>query len=155
MPPGSLEQPPAPLPGFQGTRAPLSASGSDVGHSGLNLRWDENPREQSEGVFQPGRGNLPGVEMLESSHRRGTLASIHVFIFRPATFFFLSFFEHKGFHPRDTTSRNRALRFHSPPFASQTPPLQAPLRALRAAPFYPKGRVTPQLKLLLGFPQLT
>lgn len=64
-------------------------AGLGLGDSSLNPRWDETPllpREQSEGMFQPRRGNLPGVEMLESPHRLGILASIHVFIFRPAIF---------------------------------------------------------------------
>lgn len=38
------------------------------------------------GVFQPGLGDLAGMEMLESPRRLGTLASIHVLIFRPAIF---------------------------------------------------------------------
>lgn len=44
-------------------------------------------REQSEGVFQPGPEHLPGVEILESPHPLGTLASNHVFIFRSAISF--------------------------------------------------------------------
>lgn len=88
VPPWSLELRAAPLPGFQGTWALLSVSRSVLGDFVLNLRWDENPTELSKGVFQPGRGNLPGVEMLERQHRRGILASIHVFIFQPAIFFF-------------------------------------------------------------------
>lgn len=38
------------------------------------------------GVFQPGRGDLAGMEMLGSPRRLGTLASIHVLIVRPAIF---------------------------------------------------------------------
>lgn len=111
VPPWSLGQPAAPLPGVQGTRAQLSPSGLGLGDPSLNWRRDENPvlpREQSEGMFQPGRGNLPGVEMLESPHRLGILASIHAFIFRPAIFFPLN--RRDSIQEEIITPRNRILR---------------------------------------------
>lgn len=44
VPPWSLEQRAALLPGFQGTWALLSVSRSGLGDFGLNLRWGREPQ---------------------------------------------------------------------------------------------------------------
>ena len=100
VPAWSLEQLAALSPGLRGTRAQLwVVRGREfrVGRRSWGFRLEPAlepepclPQRAVWGgggrVFQPGRGDLARMEMLESPHRLGTLASIHVLIFRPAIF---------------------------------------------------------------------
>lgn len=101
VPAWSLEQLAAFSPGLRGTRAQLwVVRGREVRVGRRSWGFRLEPALEPEllsfpesslgwgvwGVFQPGLGDLAGMEMLESPRRLGTLASIHVLIFRPAIF---------------------------------------------------------------------
>lgn len=166
MPPWSFEQPAAPLPGFQGTRAQPPVSDSGLGDSGLNPRWDKNPilprekREDSEGPFQRGGEGGFARSRNESPHRLGFLASSPVFVFRPAIFFVVvlnirdSIQEIQLLETGSSACSRSARRrrpFPQPTLCEpHTPVSRIPENSLGVS-FSPRRMGSPLLKSFLGF----
>lgn len=128
VPPWSLEQRAAPLPGIQGTWAPLSVSRSGLGDLGLNLRWDENPREQPEDDF-PARAEEFAWSRIVGKTTPARNPRFHSRLYFPASLFL----NIRDFIQEMATPRIRLVAppapvdadlSHSPPFASLTPRLR-------------------------------